>query len=194
MASIYSQIRKDVRRNAKHLPFTGKKPSVLLYGGVGMIALLKDLLDLVGIGSLPGIGTIVTACFSFLMWMLLTLFDRSGGKHNKKMIQGAVILFFGLVEAVGFGLNFLPIQTLTVVILYHLARKNWKKERAGAEKKNQAENAQLMRARMQAARNESEAERARAEEKERARAEQAQAVQNQREAANDAEYKQRNRV
>lgn len=191
MASLYSTVRSDVRRMAGNVKFTGKKPSFLLYGGVGMIALLKDLLDLVGIGSIPGVGTIVTACFSFLMWMLLTLFDRSGGKGNKEMIRGLVIMLFGLVEAVGFGLNFLPIQTLTVVILYQLARRAWKKEaEIGQKQQNQAQNIQMMQGRMQAANDERFR---RAKDEERAQEEELKRVR-QEEAANDAAYKQRNRV
>lgn len=101
-----------------------------------MIALLKDLLDLVGIGSLPGIGTVVTICFGFLIWILLTVFDRSS-QHtgmNIRLIRGLVTIFFTLIEAVGFGLNFLPIMTLTVIVLYQLAKRAYKKAKEEAEK------------------------------------------------------------
>lgn len=110
------------------MQFTGNRPSPMLYLGVGMVALLKDLLDFVGLGSLPAIGTIVTACFSFLIWMLLTLFDHSGGKGNRKQTQGLVLFFFSLVEGLGFGLNFLPVETLSVIVLYMMSKKAWKKE------------------------------------------------------------------
>jgi hypothetical protein len=113
--------------------FTGEKPSAMLYLGLGAIAFLKDLLDFVGIGSLPAIGTVVTACFAFLIWILMTLFDRSGGKQSNKMARGLVLMFFSLVEAVGFGLNFLPLETLTVSILYMMARSAWKKEQKRLE-------------------------------------------------------------
>lgn len=109
------------------------RPSALLYGGLAMIALLKDLLDLALVGSLPGIGTVVTACFGFLIWMLMTLFDRSGGKSNNKTARSLVLLFASLVEAIGFGLNFLPIETLTVLALYMMARTAWKKDEARAK-------------------------------------------------------------
>jgi len=119
---------ETLRNQAGKAQFTGEKPSAMLYLGLSMIALLKDLLDFVGIGSLPAIGTVVTACFAVLIWMLMTLFDHSGGKHNNKMARGLVLLMFSLVEAVGFGLNFLPLETLTVTILYMMARSAWKKE------------------------------------------------------------------
>jgi len=117
--------------------FSGEKPSKVLYLGVGGIALLKDLLDFTGVGSLPGIGTVVTICFSFLIWILLTMFDRSGKGSNIKVMRGLVILLLGLVEALGFGLNFLPIETFTVILLYSMAQKVWKK----TEKKSQGEKA-----------------------------------------------------
>lgn len=117
--------------------FTGKKPSLFLYGGVGTIALFKDLLDLILVGSLPGIGTVITICLSFLIWILLAVFDRSssGTRGNMQMTRGLVVIFFGLVEAVGFGLNFLPIETLMVFFLYILARNAWKKAKEEFEKK-----------------------------------------------------------
>ncbi len=113
--------------------FTGEKPSLLLYGGVGIIALFKDTLDLIFIGSLPGIGTILTLCLSFLIWLLLYIFDRSGGSQNMQTTRGLVVIFFGIVEAIGFGLNFLPIETVMVFMLYFLAKKAWKQAKKEAE-------------------------------------------------------------
>ncbi len=105
-ARLLSSALKQAQTSARGGKFTGVKPSLLFYLGLFFIALLKDLLDFVGIGSLPGLGTVVTICFSFLIWMLMTLFDRSGGKSNKKMARGLVLIFFSLVEAIFFGLNF----------------------------------------------------------------------------------------
>ncbi len=117
---------------------TGQQPSFLLYFGMMMIALLKDLLDLTGLGSLPGIGTVVTACFAFLIWMLMTLFDHSGGKSNNKVARSLVLMGFSLVEAIGFGLNFLPVETCTVFALYMMARASWKKEEKRLTEEEQA--------------------------------------------------------
>lgn len=129
------QVTRNAQRDvaAQDTGSTGQKPSASLYLGVGMVALLKDMLDLVGVGSLPGIGTVVTFCFSFLIWMLLTLFDRSsrGVGSNIQMARGLVVLGFGLVEAVGFGLNFLPIETTMVIVLYQLAKKAYQKSKEG---------------------------------------------------------------
>lgn len=175
MAEKYSQMMSQM----KGAQFTGEKPSVRLYLGLACIALLKDLLDFVGVGSLPGLGTVVTACFAFLIWMLMTLFDRSGGKQNNKMARGLVLMFFSLVEAIGFGLNFLPLQTLTVVVLYIMARSAWKKEQRrldaeGAVRTNAERIREYQMARAEATFQEAEAAR-RAEE--------------QMEAANDSAYR-----
>lgn len=122
------RVRDRQGRSIQHAQFTGEKPSALLYLGVSMIALLKDLLDLVGIGSLPAIGTVVTLCFTFLIWILLATFDRSSQntRGNMHLVRGLVVIFFGLVEAVGFGLNFLPIETAMVIVLYQLAKRAWR--------------------------------------------------------------------
>ncbi len=141
MAVQYSQAYRGIKAQAAQAKFSGAKPSMFLYLGVGMLALLKDLLDFVGIGSFPGIGTVVTLCVTFLIWMLLTLFDRSGAKSNKQLARGIVIILIGLIEAIGFGLNFLPIETFMVVALYIMAKSAWRKEekiRLGEQKKAQA--------------------------------------------------------
>lgn len=132
---------------------TGRKPSLVLYGGLVFVALFKDLLDLIGLGSLPFIGTVVTLCFSFLIFMLLVLFDRSGGRGNKKMAQGMVMMFGTLIEGLGFVLNFLPLETLTVIFLYVISYRAWKKEaeggvadQRGAVRRMQLQQRQLTRA------------------------------------------------
>lgn len=132
--------RRVFRQAKTKTEFTGEKPSKFLYLAVGLIALLKDLLDLVFIGSFPGIAVVVTFFFSFLIWILLLLFDRSGGRQNRLIIRGLVVIFFGLVEALAFGLNFLPIETLTVVVLYSLARSAWKKEEKRLKPQRDAQN------------------------------------------------------
>jgi hypothetical protein len=139
MAGEYSQTMGNIGNQVKGMQFTGEKPSFMLYLGLACIALLKDSLDLILVGSLPGIGTVVTLCFSFLIWILMTIFDRSGGKQNNKMARGLVLMLTSLVEAIGFGLNFLPIETFTVASLYIMARSAWKKEQKRLEKESQTQ-------------------------------------------------------
>ena len=127
--------------SGKTASFTAVKPSFMLYLGLALVALLKDLLDLVGVGSLPGIGTVITLCFSFLIWILMTMFDKSGGKQNNQIARSLVLLFLSLLEAIGFGLNFLPIETLTVIALYVMAKSAAKKEQKRLWEEQKKDNA-----------------------------------------------------
>ena len=171
--------RRVIRKVAPKMKFTGEKPSAMLYLGVAMVALLKDLLDFVGVGSLPGVGTVVTICFTFLIWILLTIFDHSGGKKDTKLARGFVVLIFGLVEAVGFGLNFLPIETVMVIVVYYMARRAWKKAEKEAGEEKRISQSQQQRERML------EARQARMEEEQVAND-----ASYQQQAANDATYEQ----
>ncbi|MGK2848505.1 MAG: hypothetical protein ACSLEX_00300 [Minisyncoccota bacterium] len=123
----FSDVSSDIKKSQTQTSFTGENPSFSLYIGVAMIALLKDLLDLIGVGSLPGIGFVVTACFTFIIWLLLATFDRSsqGTKSDMQMARGLVTIGIGLIEGIGFGLNFLPIELLMVIILYVMAKRAW---------------------------------------------------------------------
>jgi Na+-transporting methylmalonyl-CoA/oxaloacetate decarboxylase gamma subunit len=134
---VMRQGRRAWGKAVKQTKFTGEKPSMLLYLGISMIALFKDLLDLVGIGSLPAIGTVITFCLTFLIWMLFLLFDKSGGgsKTNRALARGLILTFVGLAEGLIFGLNLLPLETATIVVLYFMAKHAYKK----AEKKHKEE-------------------------------------------------------
>lgn len=100
------------------------RPTFFSYAHIFIIALLKDLLDLTGIGSLPGIGTVVTFCFALLIFLLLLF-----AKTNRKLIDSRFVLRMGIIlllgsmtEGFAFGLNFLPIETLTIFIIYFMDR------------------------------------------------------------------------
>jgi hypothetical protein len=102
-----------------------KPVSFLKYLPALMVALLKDLLDLVLIGSLPGVGTVVTFVFSLLIFLLLLL---SGSSKKYSTSKKSMILLAGtLTEGMLFGLNFLPIETLTVLAIYIGDKKSQKK-------------------------------------------------------------------
>ena len=121
--------RSVIRSRQKKKHFTGEKPSVMLYGGLALAGLLKDLLDFAGIGMIPGLSLILAACLNSFIFLMLLVFDRSGGRQNRKVMQGLIIIFLVLIEGVAFGLNFLPIQSLTMVGLYAMAKRAWKKEK-----------------------------------------------------------------
>lgn len=77
------------------------------------LAILKDLLDYAGIGSLPGLGTVITFIFMIAIAMLLFLAAPKDFKANIIMLLGG-----GGAEAFLFGLNFLPLLTATVLAIY----------------------------------------------------------------------------
>lgn len=135
------QGRRALGKAAKQTKFTGEKPSMILYLGISMIALFKDLLDLVGVGSLPAIGTVITVCLTFLIWILFLVFDKSGGgkKANRAIVRGLILIFVGLVEGLFFGLNLLPIETATIVVLYFMAKHAYKKAKKEHEEKSAEE-------------------------------------------------------
>lgn len=108
-----------------------------------MFAIAKDLVDLVGIGSLPAIGTIISICCSIIIFMLMLLAGSSGKLSSvknliRKSVSKYLVLLGGtLAEAFLFGLNFLPIQTATVIIIYVMVLAERKQE-AEAGKNQQA--------------------------------------------------------
>jgi hypothetical protein len=92
-------------------------------------ALLKDALDLAFIGSLPGIGTVITICCSILIFFMMLL---SGSGQRRKMARGMIkkgLLLLGgtIVEMIGFGINFFPIETFTVALVYLMELSERKK-------------------------------------------------------------------
>lgn len=102
-----------------------------IYGVALILALLKDLLDLVLVGSLPAIGTVITFCISMAIGFVL-LFDGVSSSQRKvarKLAKKFLILIAGtMVEGIFFGLNFLPFEALTVGIIYWISLVERKKE------------------------------------------------------------------
>lgn len=86
---------------------------------------LKDILDLVGIGSLPAIGTALSICVSIFIFMMMLLAGASSkSRMTKGFVQRALVLGGGTtVEAFMFGLNFVPVQTLTALGVYLITLK-----------------------------------------------------------------------
>lgn len=98
------------------------KPSLFAYSAPFAVAGFKDLIDLVGIGSLPFIGTAITILCAILIFMLLLLIKKNSSLFNAKIvISRIVVLVCGTaIEGFMFGLNFLPIQTITMYIIYEI--------------------------------------------------------------------------
>lgn len=95
-----------------------------IYGMAFSLAGLKDLLDLAGIGSLPGIGTAVTFCFSIAIGLILMLdgVSMSQAKVARRMTRRYLTLIAGtMVEGILFGLNLFPFQLATVALIYWMS-------------------------------------------------------------------------
>lgn len=101
-----------------------ERATLFSYSPVFMLALLKDLLDLVGIGSLPVIGTIVTFCISILIFLLFFLIKANSKLLDTRffMRMGVTLLLGSAIEGFAFGLNFLPIETITMFIIFFMDR------------------------------------------------------------------------
>lgn len=91
-------------------------PYVAAFGA----ALLKDLLDFGFIGSLPLIGTVLTICASIFIFMMLLLSGSSGARSKTKgMLKKMLTLGGGTIVETFFGINFLPVEVLTVALIYY---------------------------------------------------------------------------
>ncbi|OGI29628.1 MAG: hypothetical protein A2288_02010 [Candidatus Moranbacteria bacterium RIFOXYA12_FULL_44_15] len=93
-----------------------------MFGLAIFAAVLKDLVDFTGLGSFPGIGTVITFCISIFIgfMMLLGSFTSGTGRVQHKVIRSWLILIAGTTAELLFGLNFLPIETLTALFVYML--------------------------------------------------------------------------
>lgn len=121
-----SSRNRTMRSDTIHQALVARHVSFFSYMPALLIALMKDLLDLTFIGSLPGIGTVVTFCFSILIFFLLML---AGSGQNYTLAKKGLLLLVGTVaEGILFGLNFLPIETMTVFLIYRGDKKAGKKE------------------------------------------------------------------
>jgi len=99
-----------------------------LFGIALCFALFKDVSDFVGIGSLPVIGTLVTFAVSFIIGMIMFITGSGGKRGNAKRIVKSLAKRYGTLAAgtgveMFFGLNFFPIETAIVVIVFYLTLK-----------------------------------------------------------------------
>lgn len=92
-------------------------------------AMLKDLVDLAFIGSLPGIGTVITICCSIFIAMMFFLAGISEGTIKKarrlakgKAFQKTVIRMLAIITGTTIeflpGIDFFPVESAIVVIVY----------------------------------------------------------------------------
>ncbi len=126
--------------------FFGLPFSIAIFYIVALaVAFLKDVLDLAFITSLPGIGTVLTFVFTVAIIVLIILAGlfsvivggigpRSLFKVGGTIRRLLVILGGGLIEELP-GINFLPLETATVVLVMYLHGKAYKKAQKKENKK-----------------------------------------------------------
>lgn len=99
-----------------------RQVSLLSYAPALLAAILKDILDLV-FGWIPGIGAIITLCFSLMIFFLLLL-AGSGGKWQYSLARkGGFLLVGTAIESVPVLSVILPLETFTVYLIYRADRK-----------------------------------------------------------------------
>jgi hypothetical protein len=96
-----------------------------LYGIALCVALFKDISDFVGLGSLPVIGTLVTFGASFVIGMIMFITGSGGKMGNAKRVVKSLVKRYGTLAAgtgveMFFGLNFFPIETAMVAVVFYL--------------------------------------------------------------------------
>lgn len=111
----------------KQINFLMDMPFVAAFGA----ALLKDLLDSVAGPTviLAILFSILCSIFIFMMLLLVSANDKRG-MAKSLMKRGIILIGGGVIDSIP-GINFLPIESLTVAIIYFLTlveRKNAQKE------------------------------------------------------------------
>lgn len=104
-------------------------------------AVLKDIFDLM---EVTGVGYALVIVFTFLcsifIAMMMLLGGGSGARHQQKIIRSWLVLLSGTTAELIFGIDLLPIETLTVIIIYFLllADRKLAAEEKSLEKDSQA--------------------------------------------------------
>ncbi len=105
-----------------------------IYLAAIIVGIMKDLLDFVGIGSLPAIGTVITICASIFIGLMMLL---AGGGEKRKLVKGIFKRYFVLIGGTFaeflFGLNFFPIESAMIIVIYIMVLIE--RKQAGEERK-----------------------------------------------------------
>lgn len=120
-----------------------------MYWAALTAAIFKDTIDLITalIAGVPVIGaplailgTIITICVSIFiaMMMLLGSFSTGYGRIQQKIIRSYLVLLFGTAAEMLIGVGFLPIETITVIIIYAMALLARKQAKKAKEEENKA--------------------------------------------------------
>ncbi len=96
----------------------------LLFAIPMLFAMLKDLSDIFFVGSLWGVGTVISICCSIMGGLFIWLLGAGEIKKQIKVtFNGStgrlLILIAGTtIEAFIMGVNFFPVETFTFIIIY----------------------------------------------------------------------------
>ena len=102
-----------------------------------LAAIFKDLLDFIEFAGITYIIIIVlTICISIFIGMMMMLgsFSNGQGRAQQKIIRSWLTLLTGTTAEMVFGINILPIETMTVAIIWGFALSA--RKQAQEEEKN----------------------------------------------------------
>lgn len=109
------------------------------YGLALFAAIFKDIVDLIeGTIVLYAVVVVVGFCVSiFIGLMMLLANSMEEKKHNRKMTKRWITLFLGTAAEILIGVNFIPMETLTVLLIYAMTLQDRKeaKDLAKRERK-----------------------------------------------------------
>lgn len=115
----------------KQVDFLGDIPYALAIGA----AILKDISDTVFVGSLPGLGTVISILCSIFIFMMMLLV---GAGEKRKMAMGIIkkglVIFAGTLLEFIPGLNFVPIETVVAGMVYFMALSERKHSKDNQDK------------------------------------------------------------
>jgi preprotein translocase subunit YajC len=112
-----------------------------LFGIALILAILKDILDFVGIGSLPGIGTVVTLTVSAIIGAVMFIAGSSAQSKRAKSYRKLLTLAAGTTVEMVFGVDFLPIETIMVIFIFQWTLEDRQAAAKEAEEARQQEEA-----------------------------------------------------
>lgn len=139
--------RKEIKKRAKQVLLSLSLANHIdplwdwIFGIALSFAILKDIVDLVGLGSLPVVGTLITFFASSVIFFALLLAGSGAKNKTKGYLKKYGTLAIGTMIEFVFGIDFLPIETCVVVLTYVFVLQERQEEamEKEAEKNQQAE-------------------------------------------------------
>jgi hypothetical protein len=123
----FSRMVKEIKEKAKKDKLTISlikyvNPFLDWAFGVALsLAILKDISDFIGLGSLPVIGTLITFFVSTMIFFCtLITGSQAESEFVRRWMRKLITIGVGTLIEFVFGIDFLPIETLIVVAVYLL--------------------------------------------------------------------------